>query len=349
MFEDVTRTQVALVVVGLLAGVGWPFVAPNKFLLDAGFLILMWMGLATAWNIIGGYTGYVSFGHVAFFGYGMFTTGLLTHAADAVPFLSHNIGNVQSAADLGGFFVVLLTGGIVSAIIAAVIAYPVLRLRGHYFAIAMLGIAEASHAIFVNYPPLQGAEGWQIPILHPPVLEVGGFLYYVMFVIGVLTVLLSYLVKRSKIGYGLVAIREGEDAAKMLGVPVTRYKIYGFVLSAFPPGVIGALYAYHIFLVSATEGFVVTKTIDMIVVTLIGGLGTVAGPVVGSVVFVGLQEIVLSDLLSWHLFVTGLIILVVVLAAPRGLVGLVEEYRDTGRVVGVDVRDVLGMDTEDDQ
>lgn len=339
MFEDTDILKKGLVALGLLAGLVFPFVSPNDFILDAGFLILMWMGLASAWNIIGGYTGYVSFGHVAFFGYGMFTTGILS--------VQLGIGrNVGSVPELGGFLFVLLMGGLVSAVIAAIFAYPVLRLRGHYFAIAMLGIAEASHAIFLNTPQLQGARGWQIDILQPFILE-GSFLYYVMFVAAVLTVVLAYLVKQSKIGYGLVAIREGEEAAKMLGVPVTRYKIYGFVLSAFPPGVIGAIYAYHIFLVSAKEAFIVTKTIDMIVVTLIGGLGTVTGPIVGSIVFVGLQEIVLSDLLSWHLFVTGALIVFVVLVAPKGLVGLVTEYQDSGRVVGVDVREVIGIGSTD--
>lgn len=339
MFDDSTSLKWGLVVAGLLLGVIFPFVSPNDFILDAGFLILMWMGLASAWNIIGGYTGYVSFGHVAFFGYGMFTTGILS--------VEFGIGqNVATIGQLGGFLAVLLTGGLVAAVIAAIISYPVLRLRGHYFAIAMLGIAEASHAIFLNTPQLQGARGWQINILEPFLLE-GSFMYYVMFLVAVLTVVLSYLVKQSKIGYGLIAIREGEEAAKMLGVPVTRYKIYGFILSAFPAGVIGSIYAYHIFLVNAKEAFIVTKTIDMIVVTLIGGLGTVTGPIIGSIVFVGLQEIVLSDLLSWHLFVTGALIVVVVLVAPKGLVGLVTEYQDSGRVVGVDVRDVLDIGTTD--
>ncbi|MFB6094595.1 MAG: branched-chain amino acid ABC transporter permease [Halanaeroarchaeum sp.] len=342
---DTQRTAtVGLVLVGLLVGLAWPVIAPNDFILDAGFLILMWMGLASAWNIIGGYTGYVSFGHVAFFGYGMFVTGLLTHAESALPFFQRNIGVLNGG--VGGvmsFLLVLLVGGLSSMVIAAIVAYPVLRLRGHYFAIAMLGIAEASGAIFLNYTPLQGAQGWQIPIIHPPVLETGTFLYLVMFVVGVGTVVLSWLIKRSKIGYGLIAIREGEEAAKMLGVPVTRYKIYGFVLSAFPPGVIGALYAYHVYLVTAHQAFVVTKTIDMIVVTLIGGLGTVTGPIIGAIVFVGLQEIVLSDLLSWHLFVTGLLILGIVLGAPKGLVGIAEEFSDNGRILGVDVVGRIGL------
>ncbi|MFB6266472.1 MAG: branched-chain amino acid ABC transporter permease [Halodesulfurarchaeum sp.] len=336
----VAREQLkwALVAGGLLFGLVFPFISPNDFILDAGFLVLMWMGLASAWNIIGGFTGYVSFGHVAFFGYGMFTTGIMT--------VQYGIGrNVGTVPELGGFILVLLTGGLVSGLIAAAIAYPVLRLRGHYFAIAMLGIAEASHAIFLNTPQLQGAQGWQIDLLSPFILG-DSFLYYVMFVVAVLTVFLAYVVKRSKIGYGLIAIREGEEAARMLGVPVTRYKIYGFVLSAFPPGVIGAIYAYHIFLVNAQEAFIVTKTIDMIVVTLIGGLGTVTGPIIGSIVFVGLQEIVLSDLLAWHLFVTGALIVVVILGAPRGLVGLAQEYRETGHVAGVDVRELLGRGSE---
>jgi branched-chain amino acid transport system permease protein len=323
---------------GILVAVIYPFAltvsGAYTYYLQAGFLILMWIGLASAWNIIGGFTGYVSFGHVAFFGFGMFTAAVLSQG--------YGIGtSIASVGGIAQFLFVLLMGGLVSAFIAAAIAYPVLRLRGHYFAIAMLGIAEAANAIFINVNWLKGSKGWTMPILSPPAISQTQFLYFAMLVVAVLTVAAAYLIKNTKPGYGLVAIREGEDAAKMLGLPVTRYKIFGFVASAFFPGVIGAIYAYKLSFVVATQGFYVGKTIEMIVITLIGGLGTVAGPIIGGVVFVGLKQVVLSNFMDWHLFATGLVIVVMVLGAPRGVVGLWNDYRETGEMP-IDVRSLVG-------
>ena len=323
---------------GILAAVIYPFALTVSgayiYYLQAGFLVLMWIGLASAWNIIGGFTGYVSFGHVAFFGFGMFTAAVLSQR--------YGIGtSVSSVGAMGGFVFVVLMGGLVSAFVAAVLAYPVLRLRGHYFAIAMLGIAEAANAIFINVDWLRGSKGWTMPLFSPPAISQTQFLYFAMLVVTVVTVAAAYLIKNTKPGYGLVAIREGEDAAKMLGLPVTRYKTLGFIASAFFPGMIGAVYAYKLSFVVASQGFYIGKTIEMIVITLIGGLGTVIGPIIGGVVFVGLKQVVLSNLMDWHLFATGLVIVVMVLGAPRGIIGLWNDYRETGEVP-IDVHSVLG-------
>ncbi|MFB6133062.1 MAG: branched-chain amino acid ABC transporter permease [Halanaeroarchaeum sp.] len=349
MFDDVSPFSLVAVAMALVVGIVFPFVAPNAYILHTGMLVLMWMGFASAWNIIGGFTGYVSFGHAAFIGYGMFTAGILYNV--------YGIGGaLETFGAIGGFVGILIAAGLVSGVIAAILSYPLLRLRGHYFAIAMLGVAEASKAFFTNYPAdllpgdLRGARGWMLPIIDPPMVTAEAFLYYAMFVVATLTVLMAYLIKRSKIGYGLIAIREGENAARMLGVPVTRYKIYGFILSAFPVGILGAINAYSIHTVKSTQHhtFHVANTIDMIVVAMLGGLGTVTGPIVGSVVFIGLRDFIFSDYLQFHLLLTGLLIVLVVLGAPRGLVGLYTDYRETGKILGIDVRELLGLTTNRD-
>jgi branched-chain amino acid transport system permease protein len=328
------RKQAVLVILTVLT-LAYPFLAPNDYLLEVGLLVMMWVALGSAWNMIGGYVGYVSFGHVAFFGLGMFTAAILVKRG----------GLATSVAGPGGvlaFLVVVLASGLVAVLVASAIAYPVLRLRGHYFAIAMLGVAEALFAIFRNVDWLKGSEGWYMPILDPGYVEGMTFLYYAMALVALLTVLTAWQVKRRKLGYGLTAIREGEEAAKMLGVPVTRYKIVAFVVSTFFPGMVGAVYAYYVSYVIDVEAFTVLKTIDMIVVTLIGGLGTVVGPIVGAVVFIGIQKVLLSDFLAWHMFATGLLILVVVLVAPGGLVGLYDDYvRGDEEIRGVHVGDLL--------
>ena len=349
MFDDYSTRNLLIVALAVLVAVTYPFYVPNSYILHVGMLVLMWIGLASAWNIIGGFTGYVSFGHAAFIGYGMFTAGIL-----------YNVygwgGTLQSFGAIGGFIAILVAAGLVSALIAALLSYPVLRLSGHYFAIAMLGVAEASKAFFTNYPvdilpgDLKGAQGWMLPIIDPPLLTSETFLYYAMFVVATLTVLMAYFIKQSKIGYGLIAIREGEEAAKMLGVPVTRYKIYAFILSAFPIGILGAINAYSVHIVKSTSHhtFHVANTIDMIVVAMLGGLGSVSGPIIGSVLFIGLRDFVFSDFMQFHLLLTGTLIVIMVLGAPRGIVGLYSDYRETGQIGSVDIREMLGLSNQRD-
>lgn len=315
LLDASARTKKAATLIAVAAIVAAPFVV-NEYYVRVGFLMLMWVGLAMSWNIIGGLIGYPSFGHVTFLGIGGFTVGLL--------------GQYYGLGDTFGIelIVLLFLAGLAAAGLAAVVAYPLLRLRGGYFAIATLGIAVVVRETFTNIEALGGGIGIAAPAFDPPVLDALTVQYYLMAAIAIFTVYTTYVVKQSKMGYAFAAIREGEDAAKMLGVSTVRYKISGFVLSAFFPGMIGGLYVYFLAYFTAGSLFELQHTVDMIVFTVIGGLGTISGPIIGAPLMVFLSRIVLGDVLRAHVFLTGLFIVVVMLFFPQGIVGVVRDLKE---------------------
>lgn len=289
----------------------------NDYYLQILFLMLMWTGLATSWNIIGGYTGYVSFGHGAFFALGGFTIGLgQQHFGLAQTFGIELIG-------------MLLLAGLVPTVIAALIAYPFLRLSGGYFAIAMLGFQLAMGEAFTSLDILGGGVGIGAAISNPPVsfLTTGQTLYYLLAVVVVGAVLVSNYIRREEFGYGLLAIRENEAAAESVAIPTTRYKMMAFIISAFFPGIIGGLYVYHLAFFTSQSLFNILFALNMIVYAVVGGLGTVAGPFIGSVLLIFVKNVMLADVSEAHVFLTGLFIAVVMLGFPRGIVGIVKDYR----------------------
>jgi branched-chain amino acid transport system permease protein len=289
----------------------------NGYYVQIVFLILMWTGLASSWNIIGGYTGYVSFGHGAFFALGGFTIALGQEYFS----LAESFG-----VELVG---ILLLAGLIPMAVAAIIAYPFLRLSGGYFAIAMLGFQLALGQGFTALDILGGGIGLAASISKPPVafLSSGQALYYILAVVVLITVLAANYIRKSEFGYGLFAIRENEDAAESIAVPTTRYKMLAFVISAFFPGIIGGIYAYQLSFITASSMFALLITLNMIVYTVVGGLGTVAGPFIGSVIMVLLKNVALTDISEAHVFFTGLFIVIVMLGFPRGVVGLIRDYR----------------------
>lgn len=289
----------------------------NAYYLQILFLMLMWTGLATSWNIIGGFTGYVSFGHAAFFAFGGFTIGLG----------QQYFGLAQTfGLELIGM---LLLAGLISSAIAALIAYPFLRLSGGYFAIAMLGFQLAMGEAFTSFDILGGGIGIGASISNPPVsfLNTGQTLYYLLAIVVLASVLVANYIRREEFGYGLLAIRENEDAAESVAIPTTRYKMAAFIISAFFPGIIGGLYVYHLAFFTSQTLFSILHTLNMIVYVVVGGLGTIAGPFIGSVLLVFVKNVVLADVSEAHVFLTGLFITVVMLGFPRGIVGIVKDYR----------------------
>jgi branched-chain amino acid transport system permease protein len=266
------------------------------------FLILAVM--AQGWNFIGGYTGYAAFGNVAFFGIGAYTTGLLMISSWQVP-----------------FFPALLCGAILAAILASVIGLPVLRLKGHYFAIATLGVAEAARQIADTWDSVtQGSTGIDLPVRSD-----GEFFYYTALAMVVIGIGVTTLLVRSKIGYAWVAIREDQDAARMLGINTTPLKGLAFALSALFAAVAGGITAYQNIHVTPSDFFKLEYTLQMIIATIIGGTGTIFGPVLGAGVYQLLSTYVWSKFLELHPTVLGLIIIFFIIFAPRGLMSLVGE------------------------
>ncbi len=257
--------------------------------------------MAQGWNFIGGYAGYAAFGNVAFFGIGAYATGLLMISRWQVPFLP-----------------ALLAGALLSAMVAALVGTAVLRLKGHYFAIATLGVAEACREVAGAWDSLtQGATGIDLPVRSD-----GSFFYYVALALVAAGILATWGLARSKVGFGWIAIREDEDAARMLGIDTTWFKVMAFALSAAFAACAGGIVAYQDVHVSPDDFFKIEYTLQMIIACIIGGTGTVWGPLLGAAVYQLLSTYVWSRFLELHPTVLGLLIIVFVVFLPRGLMEL---------------------------
>jgi branched-chain amino acid transport system permease protein len=295
----------AALLLGLLLLALYPTIATGygiRFMLQ----LFMWVALAQSWNLISGLTGYVSFGHVAFFGTGAYATAILvaTHGWHWVP------------AAIGG--------GVAAALLALIIGYPCLRLKGPYFAIAMLGLNEVMRVLVSYFEGLTGGgSGLSLPTLHASVQ-----IYYAMGLAAVAVTALASLIITSRFGLRLMTIREDEIAAEAMGINTARYKLYAFLLSAFMPGVVGGLFARDQGYIEPLSVFQLLTTITMIVMALFGGKGTIWGPVLGAVTLFVFQELVWTRFLYLHQILFGAIIVFVVLLMPRGILGVLQErYR----------------------
>ena len=268
--------------------------------------LFMWIALAGSWNLISGLTGYVSFGHVAFFGIGAYAAALLILKA-GWPWL-----------------VACLAGGVAACVLALIIGYPCLRLKGPYFAIAMLGLNEVLRALVSYFEGLTGG-GFGLSL---PTLQASVEIYYVTGLIAAAVVVLTYLILTSRFGLRLMTIREDEVAAEAMGIDTARHKLYAFLLSAAAPGIVGGLSARDQGYIEPISVFPLVTTITMIVMVLFGGKGTVWGPVLGASVLFVFQELVWAKFIYLHQLLFGAIIIGVVLMMPRGVLGLLQQkYR----------------------
>ncbi len=268
--------------------------------------VFMWIALAGSWNVISGLTGYVSFGHVAFFGAGAYTGGILMASA-GWPW--------PTAA---------LAGGLAATILALVIGGPCLRLKGPYFAIAMLGLNEVLRALVSYFERLTGGGNG----LSMPTLDATIPIYYAMGLTAVAVTVTARLIIGSRFGLRLMTIREDEMAAEAMGIPTFQHKLLAFLISAIGPGIAGALTARDQGYIEPLSVFPLATTITMIVMVLFGGKGTVWGPVLGAAVLFVAQEMVWARYPYIHPLLFGAIIVGVVLAMPRGVLGLFQtKYR----------------------
>jgi branched-chain amino acid transport system permease protein len=285
----------ALLALGLALLPGGLTVYMRSFVL----FTMMYVVLALSWNIISGFTGYTSFGHVAFYGIGAYACAILV--AD------HHWHWVTS----------LVAGAVIAGGVAAAVGYPVLRLKGPYFAIAMLGLAEGTRVIATVWDGLtHGGLGISLPSA-----ETSMATYYAMLILMALTIAVAYAVGHSRFGIRLNAIREDEGAAEALGIDATRYKLAAFTLSAIFPAVAGGIQAYKVLYIDPPSVFFVQITIAMALMSMLGGKGTVIGPIAGAVVLYTAQELTWVNFPSAHLIAYGLFIIVVARFMPRGLVG----------------------------
>jgi branched-chain amino acid transport system permease protein len=276
---------------------------------ETAFTVMMFVALASSLNILLGYTGYVSFGHIVFLGLGGYTGFYL---------LSQHGWSLYAAA---------VAGGVLSAAIAGLVGLAVLRLRGAYFALATIGINEAARAFVNNFGPFGGATGLYVDFTYYEKFGGAGPALWTTFILLWVTTMavlvVSYLVKHSRFGLGLLAIREDEDAAMVMGVQAPRAKTLTYMISAFFPGVIGTLYFFKNGNVEPGDAFQLHMSIEMLVMVMLGGMGAVLGPVLGAVAYQGLRGYLLTSPIfkDLHLAVAGLILLLIVLFVPAGAVG----------------------------
>jgi branched-chain amino acid transport system permease protein len=272
--------------------------------------ILFFGGMALAWNILSGLTGYWSFGHTAFVGIGAFASGLV----------EQQLGSIFSPS------VRILLGGIsavgVSLLITLIIATPILRLRGIYFAIGMLCFAEIFGEMSRNFSIFKGTLG----ISYPPLLFAGlnrlQSAFYAFLAVFVVTGLVFALVRRSRLGVGLVCVGQDEDTAAMMGVPTERYKIVAFVISAALTTIFGVIYAHSLGFITSSSVFRTDISLNLILYCMVGGIGTLYGPVIGATIMILLTEVVLGEVLNLHMMLTGLVLIAIVAFAPKGLLGM---------------------------
>lgn len=278
---------------------------------ETAFVLLMSVGLASSLNILLGYTGYVSFGHIVFFGLGGYTGFYL---------ISEQGWSLYTAA---------VAGGLLSSVIAALVGLAVLRLRGAYFALATIGINEAARAFVSNFGPFGGATG--LAVNFSAYEKYGGAgealwtTFTLLWIVAMVVLLVSYLVKNSRFGLGLLAIREDEDAAMVMGVKAPKAKTITYIISAFFPGVIGTLYFFKNGNIEPGDAFQLHMSIEMLVMVMLGGMGTIMGPLAGAVGYQWLRGYLLTSPLfkNLHLALAGVILLLIVLFVPAGAIGWV--------------------------
>ena len=288
---------VALALVGA-ALAALPQVA-SSYVLFLIYLTCVNISLAQSWNLIGGYTGLVSLGHAAFFGIGAYTTALLIRGV-GMPFV-----------------LATLAGGLVAAGFAAAVSLPIFRFRGIYFTIGTLVLAEALRIWMINWEWTGGAQGLNLPSSSVPPLT---NFYYIALALAAGSTLLLGAILRSRLGLALRATRDNEDAAQNMGINTFRTKLAAFALSAFLAGLTGGIHAVKLSVIEPYSIFAANWTIATINTVIIGGIGTLFGPLLGAIVLTLLAEI-LAHLYAVHLIITGVIFILVIRFLPAGLWG----------------------------
>lgn len=300
-----------------IIGIVVPLIWDNPYTLQIFILIFLYSAAAGAWNIIGGYGGQVSLGHVAFFGLGAYTTALLYNFFGITPWVG------------------MLLGGVLAGVVAGLISYPCFRLRGPFFTLATLAFAEVLRYLSVWARPLTGGQVG-VTILFKPGFENFQFIgktpyYYIALILMFLVLGVSIWIERSKFGYYLTALKEDHDASEALGINTARWKLYAVVVSGFLTGICGAFYTQLLLFIEPLSVFTSHLSNQFAMIAVVGGAGTALGPVVGSFIITPLNELLRGALggafqgLNFVIF--GAILILVVTFMPNGLVGFVKDMK----------------------
>ncbi len=317
---DKTRSlSIVAVVGGAIFLLAFPFIFDRPFPQRTMILIFMYALLGEAWNILGGYTGQVSLGHAVFFGIGAYTSTTLFMKLGITPWLG------------------MLAGILMAVVVSIIIGYPCFRLAGHYFAIATIALGEIVAIAFLNWKFMGGAVGLFLPLLDEslPNFEFHSTkapYYYIILAMLVVVVFATYKIERSRLGFYFRAIKNDPDAARALGIDVTRYKLIAMLISAAFTAMAGTFYAQYVLFIDPHTVFPLMLSIQVCLIAVLGGTGTIAGPIIGAAVLIPMAEytrvyLAGRGIRGLHLLVYGALIVIIAVFQPAGLMGLVNRFR----------------------
>jgi len=281
----------------------------NSYVFFAGYVVLQYIVLATAWNILGGYTGYVNFGTAAFLALGAYSS-VVIHKTLPMPIP-----------------VLILVGGLVSGVVGLGMGYLTLRLRGSFFSIATLALSVVVQTLIINWDFVGGSRGAYI--IRPRTTQYFAmnyieYLFLIMLALSVIAVFTARCIERSRLGYGFAAIRDDEAAAEASGVPTLKLKLLATTLSGAFMGMAGAPLPYYVTYLDPSSGFSLAYAVNAIAMPLIGGTASWLGPVIGAVLLGTLQQVATVTISSaLNLLIVGVVLVAFVIIAPNGLIGLV--------------------------
>lgn len=294
----------------IVLGVGlWPIIVNQDSAREGVFSVLLAIAFASSLNILMGYTGYVSFGHVVFFGLGGYVGMYLLQTTGTSLWLA------------------TLAGGAAAGLLAFGLGKAILKLRGAYFALVTIGVNEAMRTFVDNFAPFGGPTG--ISLNFQIYRDYGGarqalwLVYYALLALTLIAIFVSHVIKTSKFGLSLMAIREDEDAAEVMGVITPDAKTWAYVLSAIIPGMLGAIFYFKNGNIETGDAFQLQRSIEALVMIMLGGQGTVLGPVIGAAGYTMLRTALLTSSIfkDIQLSVAGTLLLLIVLFIPAGAVG----------------------------
>jgi branched-chain amino acid transport system permease protein len=297
--------------VALLAAI--PLFGPSKYVMHILILVLLNVVLGQSWNLLGGFAGQISFGHAAMYGIGAYTSTLLYLHLGLSPWI-------------GMFF-----GGMLAAFYATLLGTITFRLRGPYFALATLATAEVVRLIAQNWDTFTGGDdGLSIHLeIAPRVVE-----YFIILAVVTAVISVIYFISVSRIGYYLSAIREDEEASRAIGIDVTRYKVITLAISAFFAGIGGSFFASYQLYFNPYVVLTVHTSLQMIFISIVGGMGTIIGPIIGAFLLVPIAEIFRVISPSANLLIYGLVIVLVMRFMPEGIAGLGKKLFKSERKTG---------------
>ena len=313
------RARLAIGLAVLVLLLVFPVVVTQPFPRHVFITIFLYATLAQAWNLLAGYCGQISLGHAVFFGTGAYTSSMLVKMFDLTPWAG------------------MAAGALLAVALSQAIGYPVFRLHGHYFAIATIAVGEIVHILAVNWELIGAARGLYIPVKRPDSLvnfqfhQSKAVYYYIVLGLLVVGLAATWLIERSRLGYYFRAVREEQDAAASLGVRVARTKRVAFGISAALTAACGTFYAQYVLFIDPESVFALSLSILICLVAVLGGVGTLWGPLVGAIVLIPLGEATRIYLggtgKALDLVIYGALIMVISVLQPAGLVGMARRWR----------------------